>query len=86
MVTTGSQTEKLIIGHERQPHQRNPVPVLLRGKNPTNAIQRNFGMHANILYDVRMIIEIDESILIHIPEYNQRENCQGQINNHFLDA
>ena len=87
MVTAGIEAVKLIIEHERQARYRVPKVVGMDfTKRPAKSVQCDSGLNMTILCNINVIIEIDEVVLIHLPENSKGYKSKNQINNQFLSV
>jgi hypothetical protein len=53
-------------------------------ERPMKSVQRDSGLDMKILCDIDVIIEIDEVIVIHLPENGKRSQYQNDINDQTL--
>ena len=68
MITAGIQAIELIIKHQGEPCQGMPEFGIGCAECPAKSFQRDPGLDMNVLCDINVIVEIDEVILIHLPE------------------
>ncbi len=84
MIPAGIQAVKLIVEHQGQPGQRMPELCIGCAERPANSIQCNSGLDVTVLGDIYKVINIDEGILIDLPENSKCDNSKNEINDQFL--
>jgi hypothetical protein len=53
---------------------------------PTQSVQRDSGLNMTVVCDICIIIEIDEVVLIYLPENSKGYKSKNEINNQFLSV
>ena len=53
-------------------------------EHPTKSVQHESGLDMTIVSDINVIIEVDEGILMHLPENGKCDDCQNKINDQYF--